>query len=119
MHSVSIFTGVVSVLTFASAMATHAKTKLSTCMNNFKFPLYGIVTNKAAAAQDYFDTAMAIGDSRFDANYGYLWYLDNGPWSIRFTAWYIPGLLYRNQGNDLANAEKALRKMLVNYLLPG
>jgi len=72
---------------------------------------YCLHIDNITAAQDYFDNSMALGDSRYDANYGYLWYWDNGPWSIRFTAWYVPGLLYRNKGNDLANAQKALKKM--------
>jgi hypothetical protein len=54
---------------------------------------------------------MSVGDSRYDASYNYIWYNDNGPWSTRFTAWYIPGLLHRNQGDDVANAQKALRNL--------
>ncbi|ORY11748.1 hypothetical protein BCR34DRAFT_601184 [Clohesyomyces aquaticus] len=64
------------------------------------------------SAQDYFDYSMEIADSRFDSSYGYIWYLDNGIWSTRFTSWYIPGLLHRNKGNDVKNAEKALRSLI-------
>jgi hypothetical protein len=64
-----------------------------------------------AAAQDYFDFSMSLADSRYDSSYGYIWYNDNGPWSTRFTAWYIPGLLHRNQGDDVSNAQKALRNL--------
>lgn len=103
----SVLTGLVSTLTFGSVVAG---TKLSTRMSTL-FTIQSYILTILAAAQDYFDTTMALGDSRFDANYGYVWYLDNGPWSIRFTAWYLNGLLYRNKGSDLANAEKALRKM--------
>jgi hypothetical protein len=59
---------------------------------------------------------MSVGDSRYDASYNYIWYNDNGPWSTRFTAWYIPGLLYRNQGDDVANAQKALRNLYESAL---
>lgn len=69
------------------------------------------MTNRLLAAQDLFDFAMEVNDARFDYSYKYIWYPDNGPWSNRFTSWYIPGLLHRNQGDDLANAEAALRNM--------
>ncbi|KAF2004258.1 hypothetical protein P154DRAFT_543410 [Amniculicola lignicola CBS 123094] len=55
---------------------------------------------------------MELGDLRYDASYNYIWYNDNGPWSTRFTAWYIPGLLYRNKGQDRANAQKSLRALI-------
>ncbi|PVH95785.1 hypothetical protein DM02DRAFT_536657 [Periconia macrospinosa] len=55
---------------------------------------------------------MSLADSRYDSSYNYIWYNDNGPWSTRFTAWYIPGLLHRNQGDDVANAQKALRNLV-------
>ncbi|RDW84774.1 hypothetical protein BP6252_02364 [Coleophoma cylindrospora] len=74
--------------------------------------------NLTSNAQDLFDFAMSVNDVRFDASYGYIWYLDNGPWSTRFTAWYIPGLLHRNQGDDLKNAELALKNLInvqMNY----
>lgn len=47
---------------------------------------------------------MQVQDSRYDDYYNFIWYQDNGPWSTRFTAWYILGLLYRAQGDDVANA---------------
>ncbi|KAH8600015.1 hypothetical protein B0O99DRAFT_649437 [Bisporella sp. PMI_857] len=59
---------------------------------------------------------MALGDSRYDANYGYIWYSNNGPWATRFTAWYVPGLLYRNKGQDVANAEKAIRSIIATQM---
>ena len=65
--------------------------------------------NYLVDAQDYFDTSMALGDSRFDASYSYISYPNAGPHEVRFTAWYVPGLLYRNKGNDVANAQKAIR----------
>tara|TARA_R110002060_G_scaffold46109_3_gene57365 strand:- start:218 stop:382 length:165 start_codon:yes stop_codon:yes gene_type:complete len=54
---------------------------------------------------------MSINDARFDETYKMIWSDDNGPWSVRFTAWYTAGLLYRNQGNDVENAKGALRAM--------
>jgi hypothetical protein len=51
---------------------------------------------------------MSINDPRFDESYKYVIYPDTGPWNIRFTAWYIAGLLHRNEGTDLENAKDAL-----------
>jgi hypothetical protein len=51
---------------------------------------------------------MSINDPRFDESYKYIIYPDGGPWSVRFTAWYIAGLLHRNNGTDLENAKAAL-----------
>lgn len=59
---------------------------------------------------------MSVNDGRWDDSYKYIWYLDNGAWSTRFTAWYIPGLLHRNEGNDVANAQAALRNLYVWFL---
>lgn len=70
-----------------------------------------LIDRNIIAAQDYFDYSMSLADSRYDASYNYIWYNDNGPWSTRFTAWYIPGLLYRNQGDDVSKAEHALRNL--------
>jgi hypothetical protein len=46
-------------------------------------------------AQSLFDYSMEVSDSRYDSSYNYIWYQDNGQWSVRFTSWYIPGLLHR------------------------
>jgi hypothetical protein len=62
-------------------------------------------------AQSLFDYSMSIQDPRWDETYKVVWFNDNGPWSIRFTAWYTAGLLYRNQGNDVENAKAALKAM--------
>ena len=56
---------------------------------------------------------MAMNDARFDETYKYIIYEDNGPWSVRFTSWYVPGLLYRNEGHDLDNAKEAIVNMQV------
>ncbi|KAK9783736.1 putative Linalool dehydratase/isomerase domain-containing protein [Seiridium cardinale] len=62
---------------------------------------------------------MQVQDSRYDAYYDLIWYQDNGPWSTRFTAWCIPGLLYRNQADDVQNAiasiEGALSTQMTDY----
>jgi hypothetical protein len=54
---------------------------------------------------------MSIQDLRWDETYKVVWFNDNGPWSIRFTAWYTAGLLHRNQGDDVENAKAALKAM--------
>lgn len=54
---------------------------------------------------------MQVGDNRWDDSYKYITYPDNGPWSVRFTAWYTAGLLHRNQGADLDNAKAAIGNM--------
>ncbi|KAH6660968.1 hypothetical protein BKA67DRAFT_654118 [Truncatella angustata] len=64
------------------------------------------------AAQSLFDYSMQVQDSRYDAYYSFIWYQDKGPWSTRFTAWYIPGLLYRAQGNDIDNAISSIEAVL-------
>ncbi|KKY21109.1 putative glycoside hydrolase family 2 protein [Diplodia seriata] len=56
---------------------------------------------------------MAAQDLRYDSYYNFIWYSDNGPWSVRFTAWYTVGLLKRNQGDDVVHAKAALRNILV------
>lgn len=56
---------------------------------------------------------MTLNDARFDESYKYIIYEDNGRWSVRFTAWYVPGLLYRNKGKDLQNAKGAIKAMFV------
>lgn len=63
------------------------------------------------AAQDLFDYSMTVQDLRYDPYYNFIWYFDNGPWSVRFTAWYSVGLLKRNQGDDVAHARAALKNM--------
>jgi hypothetical protein len=59
---------------------------------------------------------MALNDARFDETYKYIIYEDNGPWSVRFTSWYVPGLLYRDEGNDVENAKEAIVNILANQL---
>ncbi|KAF7719476.1 Uncharacterized protein PECH_005238 [Penicillium ucsense] len=63
-------------------------------------------------AQDLFDYSMHVNDLRFDDSYKLIWYADNGPWSTRFTAWYVAGLLYRNKGHDVDNAKAAIEAIL-------
>lgn len=59
---------------------------------------------------------MYVNDLRWDNSYKYVWYSDNGPWSTRFTAWYVAGLLNRNKGEDLFNAKAAIENMSVQFL---
>jgi hypothetical protein len=105
--------GVIStvVVAVASTVAAKEQPALSTCTLQPKRRYIEAILIIHVAAQDYFDYSMSLADSRYDASYGYVWYNDNGPWSTRFTAWYIPGLLHRNKGDDVANAQKALRNL--------
>ncbi|ESU13980.1 hypothetical protein FGSG_07691 [Fusarium graminearum PH-1] len=57
-----------------------------------------------------------VSDSRFDSSYGYIWYQDNGQWSVRFTAWYIAGLLHRGKADDVKAAVMAIENVLANQL---
>lgn len=95
----------------ATAATTGSSTKLTT--SNWPYPLVAdyMVLTFASDAQDLFDYSMAISDARFDETYKFVQYPDNGPWSVRFTAWYVPGLLYRNKGKDLENAIGAIKSM--------
>ncbi|KAI1078201.1 hypothetical protein F5B20DRAFT_548420 [Whalleya microplaca] len=68
------------------------------------------------AAQDLFDYAMYVCDSRFDYSYNYIWYVNDGQWDTRFTAWYIPGLLYRANGDDVEHAIAAIENILANQM---
>ena len=54
---------------------------------------------------------MQVSDSRYDASYNYIWYQDEGQWSIRFTAWYIAGLLHRAKCNDVKSAIAAIENV--------
>jgi hypothetical protein len=73
--------------------------------------IWHVLLTSLAAAQELFDYSMSINDPRFDQSYKYIIYPDTGPWSVRFTAWYVAGLLYRNEGTDLQNAKDALAAM--------
>lgn len=54
---------------------------------------------------------MHVQDNRYDASYNFIQYSDKGSWSVRFTAWYLAGLLHRNEGDDLKHAEASIRNM--------
>ena len=58
---------------------------------------------------------MHIQDNRYDASYNFIQYSDKGPWSVRFTAWYVAGLLHRNHGDDVKHAEASIRNMYVSF----
>ena len=62
-------------------------------------------------AQTLFDYSMSVSDSRYDSSYNYIWYQDNGQWSVRFTSWYIPGLLHRGQPADVQAAIAAIENV--------
>ncbi|CZT02475.1 related to OrfH, unknown gene in trichothecene gene cluster [Rhynchosporium graminicola] len=99
----SSLTAAIGLATLATALTCNSSTKLST------------------EAQDLFEFSMSINDARFDESYKMIWTEDNGPWSVRFTAWYTAGLLYRNQGDDLENAKGAINlatQMNENFTSP-
>jgi hypothetical protein len=54
---------------------------------------------------------MQVEDSKFDSYYSYIWYPEGGQWSTRFTAWYIPGLLFRAEGQDIENGIAAIESV--------
>ncbi|KAH7025176.1 uncharacterized protein B0I36DRAFT_274915 [Microdochium trichocladiopsis] len=59
---------------------------------------------------------MQVSDSRYDSSYNYVWYQDNGQWSVRFTSWYIAGLLHRGSKDDVKSAIAAIENVLANQL---
>ncbi|KAF6816281.1 hypothetical protein CPLU01_13915 [Colletotrichum plurivorum] len=89
-----------SLLASGSLLGVHAATKPTLSEN----------------AQSLFDYAMGVQDSRWDDSYKLIWYQDQGPWSVRFTAWYTAGLLHRNEGDDAANARAAIENLLASQM---
>ncbi|KAI0482014.1 hypothetical protein GGR56DRAFT_663112 [Xylariaceae sp. FL0804] len=71
----------------------------------------------STAAQSLFDYSMSVGDSRYDSYYNYIWSQEQGAWSTRFTAWYIPGLLHRAQGDDVQHGIAAIESVLATQYL--
>ncbi|KAF2188864.1 hypothetical protein K469DRAFT_724231 [Zopfia rhizophila CBS 207.26] len=74
-------------------------------------------TSLPEAALSLFEYSMQVQDSRYDSHYNYIWYQDKGPWSVRFTAWYVAGLLYRNEGSDLQHAKAALENIMACQMI--
>lgn len=54
---------------------------------------------------------MYVSDLRWDDYYKCIWYQEKGELNTRFTAWYMVGLLARDQGDDVKNAKAALKNM--------
>lgn len=69
------------------------------------------MANRTVEAQSLFDYSMQVGDSRYDSYYNYIWAEENGAWSTRFTAWHIPGLLFRAEGNDIEQGIAAIESV--------
>ncbi|KUI70719.1 hypothetical protein VM1G_06355 [Cytospora mali] len=63
-------------------------------------------------AQGLFDYSMQVSDLRWDDDYKYIRYQENGEFNTRFTAWYTIGLLARKQGDDVENAKAAIENIL-------
>ncbi|CAN8096175.1 unnamed protein product [Discula destructiva] len=67
----------------------------------------------STAAQSLFDYSMQVQDARWDDHYKFIQYQEKaGEYSTRFTAWYVAGLLQRNQGSDVENAKAAIENVL-------
>jgi hypothetical protein len=92
-------------------------------------PLPALTLNKYD--KEIFDVAMQLGDWSWEPSTGYIQANDDGVGqrgsfcerneltayqghtSTRFTAWYVPGLLYRNgnEGDDVNNAIWAIKNL--------
>lgn len=70
----------------------------------------------SAYVQDMFDGEMTFLDRLYDSTAGYLYYfyypLAAGPHETRSSVWYATGLLQRNSGNDVVEADKILRNII-------
>ncbi|RSH90988.1 hypothetical protein EHS25_010164 [Saitozyma podzolica] len=63
--------------------------------------------------QEVFDVAMTINDWAWEPSTGWIESDDdNGHTSSRFTAWYVPGLLYRNGEGDVDKAIWAIKNLI-------
>jgi len=90
---------------------------LSSAANAASLAKRGVKGGKLSQnAQSLFDYSMQVSDSRYDCSYNYIWYQDNGQWSVRFTAWYIAGLLHRGSKTDVSSAIAAIENVLANQL---
>lgn len=98
-----------------SAAACIVSASKTTQLSPSKLPVMEFAIRPAntpnSDAQSLFDYSMALNDARFDETYKYIIYEDDGPWSVRFTSWYVPGLLFRNTGKDVENAKEAINNM--------
>jgi len=85
---------------------------LSSAANAASLAKRGVKGGKLSQnAQSLFDYSMQVSDSRYDCSYNYIWYQDNGQWSVRFTAWYIAGLLHRGSKTDVSSAIAAIENV--------
>ncbi|KAH6633635.1 hypothetical protein C7974DRAFT_175649 [Boeremia exigua] len=85
--------------------ASFAAEAVATAIGNKK-------TTLTAEAQSLFDHSMFVQDNRYDTSLNYIAYGDKGDWSVRFTAWYLAGLLHRNEGDDLEHAKAAIDNII-------
>lgn len=72
--------------------------------------------NTTGYVNDMFDQSMSFLDTIYDPTAGYLWYfyypLAPGKHETRSTVWYAAGLLRRNQGSDVEDADKILTSVI-------
>lgn len=73
------------------------------------------ISSLPSNAQGLFNESMNWLDTYYDASYGYL-YDVNAQSALhhetRSSVWYATGLLARNQGDDVANAERIIRNVI-------
>lgn len=66
--------------------------------------------------QDMFDKSMSFLDTLYDDSVGYLYWfyfpLAAGQHETRSSVWYVPGLLQRNEGNDVEQAIRILKNVI-------
>lgn len=92
-------------------------------MRSLSFAFVGLlgVTSAAAASfssanvKDMFDSCMEYLDEKYDSDFHYMYNLETEN-AMRHTTvespWYALGLLMRNQGNDVDEAEKIIGKVI-------
>jgi hypothetical protein len=66
--------------------------------------------------QDMFEKSMSFLDQLYDDSVGYLYWfyfpLAAGQHETRSSVWYVPGLLQRNQGDDVEQAIRILKNVI-------
>ncbi|KAH4893965.1 hypothetical protein HBI26_103970 [Parastagonospora nodorum] len=82
----------------------------------------GLLASSASAVKlsghpkDMFDKSMTFLDQLYDDSVGYLYWfyypLAAGQHETRSTIWYVPGLLNRQEGDDVKNAIRILRNVI-------
>lgn len=85
---------------------------LALCLNQ---ALCSYVNSLSINAQEVLNQSMSWMDGYYDTAAGYLYNLDAAAalrHDTRSSAWYAVGLLARNQGDDVSNAERILANIV-------